>query len=331
MLEINNLKKYYQIREKNIFSRHTAYTKAVDDVSFSLNRGETIGLVGESGCGKTTLGRTILKLIEPTAGEVLFNGKNVFELNPAGLKDFHKKVQVIFQDPYSSLNPRMKVSSIVTEGLIIHTQIKHNEIKQKSHELLDNVGLSGELADRYPHEFSGGQRQRIGIARAISLQPEYIICDEPVSSLDVSVQAQIINLLIDLQEKFNLGYIFISHDLSVVKYISHKIAVMYLGQLVEFAESGELFDNPLHPYTKLLLSAVPERHNTNKIAAPDKPACNNRNTADARFARATTDNTTARGCAFYPRCPQAKEECAETSPGLADIGGGHKVSCMLIK
>ncbi|MFN3967143.1 MAG: ATP-binding cassette domain-containing protein, partial [Endomicrobiia bacterium] len=233
--------------------------KAVDDVSLYLRPGQTIGLVGESGCGKTTLARTIVGLYLPTAGEILFEGKSALNFSSLEKKFFAQKVQIIFQDPFSSLNPRMKIISILSEGLKIHKlALTKNQIYKRCAELLNLVGLSEEYLERYPHEFSGGQRQRIAIARALSVQPEYIICDEPVSSLDVSVQAQIINLLLDLQEKFNLGYLFISHDLSVVKYISQKIAVMYQGKIVEYSDSEKLFEKPEHPYTQLLLSSIPE-------------------------------------------------------------------------
>ncbi len=263
MLEIRNLKKYFFIEDPNplqrIFSKPKKIIKAVDGVSLSLCPGQTIGLVGESGSGKTTLGRTIIGLYTPTAGEILFKNKSIQDFLPAEKKLFTQKVQIIFQDPFSSLNPRMKIISILSEGIKIHhLASSKQQIYKKCAELLNLVGLSEEHLERYPHEFSGGQRQRIAIARALSVQPEYIICDEPVSSLDVSVQAQIINLLLDLQEKFNLGYLFISHDLSVVKYISHKIAVMYQGKIVEFSDSDKLFERPEHPYTQLLLSSIPE-------------------------------------------------------------------------
>jgi len=267
MLEVRDIKKYFFIEEPNplqkIFFKPKNIIKAVDGVSLSLSPGQTIGLVGESGSGKTTLARTIVGLYSPTAGDILFEGKSVLNFSPIERKIFHQKVQIIFQDPFSSLNPRMKIISILSEGLKIHHLAStKNQIYKKCAELLNLVGLSEEHLERYPHEFSGGQRQRLAIARALSVQPEYIICDEPVSSLDVSIQAQIINLLLDLQEKLNLGYLFISHDLSVVKYISHKIAVMFQGKIVEFSESEKLFEKPEHPYTKLLLSSIPEMKKT---------------------------------------------------------------------
>ena len=267
MLEVRDIKKYFFIEEPNplqkIFFKPKNIIKAVDGVSLSLSPGQTIGLVGESGSGKTTLARTTIGLYSPTAGDILFEGKSVLNFSPIERKIFHQKVQIIFQDPFSSLNPRMKIISILSEGLKIHHLAStKNQIYKKCAELLNLVGLSEEHLERYPHEFSGGQRQRLAIARALSVQPEYIICDEPVSSLDVSIQAQIINLLLDLQEKLNLGYLFISHDLSVVKYISHKIAVMFQGKIVEFSESEKLFEKPEHPYTKLLLSSIPEMKKT---------------------------------------------------------------------
>ena len=267
MLEVRDIKKYFFIEGPNplqkIFFKPKNIIKAVDGVSLSLSPGQTIGLVGESGSGKTTLARTIVGLYSPTAGDILFEGKSVLNFSPIERKIFHQKVQIIFQDPFSSLNPRMKIISILSEGLKIHHLAStKNQIYKKCAELLNLVGLSEEHLERYPHEFSGGQRQRLAIARALSVQPEYIICDEPVSSLDVSIQAQIINLLLDLQEKLNLGYLFISHDLSVVKYISHKIAVMFQGKIVEFSESEKLFEKPEHPYTKLLLSSIPEMKKT---------------------------------------------------------------------
>jgi len=272
MLEVRDIKKYFFIEGPNplqkIFFKPKNIIKAVDGVSLSLSPGQTIGLVGESGSGKTTLARTTIGLYSPTAGDILFEGKSVLNFSPIERKIFHQKVQIIFQDPFSSLNPRMKIISILSEGLKIHHLAStKNQIYKKCAELLNLVGLSEEHLERYPHEFSGGQRQRLAIARALSVQPEYIICDEPVSSLDVSIQAQIINLLLDLQEKLNLGYLFISHDLSVVKYISHKIAVMFQGKIVEFSESEKLFEKPEHPYTKLLLSSIPEMKKTEPEAS----------------------------------------------------------------
>ena len=256
LLEVNNLKKYYPVR-RGVISRVVANVKAVDGVSFQIRPGETLGLVGESGCGKTTAGRTILRLIEPTGGEAIFDGAPIFRLQGEELRKIRKQMQIIFQDPYGSLNPRMTVGSIVMEGMLAHGMYTRDERIERTQRILERVGLDPQHFYRYPHEFSGGQRQRIGIARALAVEPRFIVCDEPVSALDVSIQAQIINLLADLKEELGLSYLFIAHDLSVVQHISNRVAVMYLGRVMEQASSDELFSNPLHPYTKALLASVP--------------------------------------------------------------------------
>ena len=258
LLEVKNLKMYFPVGGGFLSRKPVGYVKAVDDVSFTVKRGETLGLVGESGCGKTTTGRCILQLYKPTAGQVIFDGQDLTELNSKRMRAIRREMQVIFQDPYSSLNPRMTAGNIIGEPLIVHGLVSgKQEYREKVSELLTNVGLNPYMADRFPHEFSGGQRQRIGVARALSVSPSFIVADEPVSALDVSIQAQIINLLEDLQEQFNLTYLFIAHDLSVVRHISDRVGVMYLGHLVEMADRNEIYRNPLHPYTKALLSAVP--------------------------------------------------------------------------
>ena len=258
LVEVNNLKMYFPITEGILIQTHAGSVKAVDGISFMIKKGETLGLVGESGCGKTTTGRCILQLENPTAGEIKFDGVELTSLDARQLRDVRRKIQVIFQDPYSSLNPRMKVGDIIGEPMYVHGLEPDKEKRRKRvRELLTTCGLRPEMDDRYPHEMSGGQRQRVGIARALALEPEFIICDEPVSALDVSIQAQVINLLEDLRDKFNLTYLFIAHDLSVVRHLCHRVAVMYLGKIVELAECDELYDNPMHPYTKALLSAVP--------------------------------------------------------------------------
>jgi len=316
ILEVKNLKKYFPVTA-GIFSRVVANVKAVDNVSFYLNEGETLGVVGESGCGKTTVGRAILRLIEPTEGEINFKGRDVMKLKGEDLRTFRKNMQIIFQDPYSSLNPRKTVMDIVGEALTVHGMAKGKEKEDIVAELLEKVGLSPKYINRYPHEFSGGQRQRIGIARAIALNPSFIVCDEPVSALDVSVQAQVINLLIDLREQLNLSYLFIAHGLSVVKHISNRIMVMYLGKMVETATSAELFKNPLHPYTKALLSAnpVPDPKQKSKriILQGDVPS----------------PLHPPPGCPFHPRCPQVLPKCSSEAPPLRDAGNAHVYVCHL--
>ena len=318
LLVVQNLKKHFPVK-KGVFSRVSAWVKAVDDISFHIGPGETLGLVGESGCGKTTAGRTILRLIEPTGGRVDFEGKDVASLTGQELRSVRKHMQIIFQDPYSSLNPRMTVGSIVAEGLVVHAigtrQTRLEIVKQT----LERVGLSPQYINRYPHEFSGGQRQRIGVARALALNPRFIVCDEPVSALDVSVQSQVVNLLVDLKLKFGIAYLFISHDLSVVKYISDRVAVMYLGEIVELSECDELYRRPLHPYTQALLSAVPvpdpARKRTRIILQGDVPSPLN----------------PPPGCRFHPRCPIAiKGVCEVQPPPLADYSG-HLVACHAVE
>src|SRR5574337_246075 len=316
ILEVRNLVKYFPITKGFIFQRQVGAVKAVDDVSFSIRPGETLGLVGESGCGKTTTGRVILRLMEPTSGSAFFEGRNIFKLSKEELRRMRRDMQIIFQDPYSSLNPRMTVGDIVGEPLEIHNLARGKEKVRRVQELLEVVGLSPHHTNRYPHEFSGGQRQRIGIARALAVNPKLIICDEPVSALDVSIQAQVLNLLEELQKEFGLTYLFIAHDLSVVKHISDRIAVMYLGKIVEIATADELFSNPQHPYTEALLSAVPIPHpgfRRERIILPgDVPSPVN----------------PPSGCRFHTRCLYARESCRINEQDLVDYwGSGHTVAC----
>ena len=314
LLEIRDLKKYFPVGE-GLFSRGKGAVKAVDGVNLSIEEGETLGLVGESGCGKSTLGRTILRLIEPTGGEINFLGKNLLSMSQRELRDARREMQIIFQDPYASLNPRMRVGDIVGEGLEIHKLAKGKAKRERVMELLHQVGLRVDHFDRYPHEFSGGQRQRIGIARALAVSPKFIVCDEPVSSLDVSIQAQIINLLQELQEKMHLTYLFISHDLRVVEHISHRVAIMYLGKVVEIAKSDTIYRDAKHPYTRALLSAVPIPDMTKKkervVLEGDVPSPVN----------------PPSGCTFHPRCAYREAVCSQTEPALEFSADGHGVSC----
>lgn len=319
LLEIKNLKKYFPVKA-GVFRRTVAHVKAVDDISFHINKGETLGLVGESGCGKSTAGRTILRLLEATEGEITFEGQNLLKLDKRELREMRKEMQIIFQDPYASLNPRMTVADIVGEPIDIHgLAANKKERNERVTEILDTVGLGTEYMKRYPHEFSGGQRQRIGVARALAVDPSLIIADEPVSALDVSIQAQVINLMQDLQKDFSLTYLFIAHDLSVVKHISDRVAVMYLGKLVEVADKQKLFDDPKHPYTQSLLSAIPVADPTYKsdriILEGDVPSPVN----------------PPSGCRFHPRCPYAMEICSEVEPEYKDYGEGHYAACHLLE
>jgi oligopeptide transport system ATP-binding protein len=317
LLRVQNLKMYFPITQGIILQRQVGWVRAVDDITFSVKRGETLGLVGESGCGKSTTGRAILQLYKPTAGSVDFLGKSLTQLNGGDLRKMRREMQMIFQDPYASLNPRMTVGSIIGEPLEIHGLARGREKSERVQELLRIVGLNPYFANRYPHEFSGGQRQRIGIARALAVQPSFIVCDEPISALDVSIQAQVINLLEDLQEQFNLTYLFIAHDLSVVRHISDRVAVMYVGKIVELAERDMLYERPLHPYTKALLSAVPipdpvvERKRQRIILTGDVPSPVNPPT----------------GCRFHPRCPFAQELCREKEPELLEVEPNHYAAC----
>jgi oligopeptide transport system ATP-binding protein len=320
LVHIRDLKMHFPITQGIIFQRRVGAVKAVDGVSFDIVKGETLGLVGESGCGKSTTGRAILQLYRPTAGDVLFDGENLTELKGEQLRRMRRRMQMIFQDPYASLNPRMTVGDIIGEPLVVHNILKGKARRERVQELLRVVGLNPYFVNRYPHEFSGGQRQRIGVARALAVNPDFIICDEPISALDVSIQAQIINLLEDLQAEFNLTYLFIAHDLSVVRHISDRIAVMYLGKIVELTDRAELYENPLHPYTQALLSAVPipdpivEEQRQRIILEGDVPS----------------PVHPPVGCNFSTRCPVVMDICKEQEPEFLDSGDGHWVACFRV-
>jgi oligopeptide transport system ATP-binding protein len=313
LIEVRNLKKYFQVGKN-------ATLKAVDDVSFDILKGETLGLVGESGCGKTTCGRTVMGLYEATEGNILFDGHDVSKLNKKEKKDFARRAQIIFQDPYASLNPRMTVGDIIGEGIDIHNIYRGQERTNRIYELLQLVGLNKEHASRFPHEFSGGQRQRIGIARALAIEPDFIVCDEPISALDVSIQAQVVNLLIKLQNELGLTYLFIAHDLSMVKHISDRVGVMYLGTMVELASSHDLYEKPLHPYTQALLSAIP---------VPDPEIERNKKRIPLEGEVPSPINPKP-GCRFAARCRYAKPICSEKSPEFKEVEPKHFVACHLL-
>jgi oligopeptide/dipeptide ABC transporter ATP-binding protein len=316
LLQVSHLKKYFPIK-RGILQRTVGHVKAVDDVSFTVRKGETLGIVGESGCGKSTTGRSILRLIEPTAGEVLYQGKDLTKLSRSAMRELRQKMQIVFQDPYSSLNPKYKIGSLLERPMKIHGLYSPAERRKRVVNLLERCGLDASAVNKYPHEFSGGQRQRIGIARALTLNPSLLVLDEPVSALDVSVQSQIINLLEDLQHEFGLTYLFIAHDLSVVRHISDRIAVMYLGQVVELTDSLELFDDPLHPYTQALLSAIPvpdpEIKRERILLSGDLPSPAN----------------PPKGCPFHTRCKDAMDVCKLRKPEWKEVKPGHHVACHL--
>lgn len=313
ILEVNDLTKHFKVGRKQI-------VHAVDGVSFKLERGKTLGLVGESGCGKSTCARTIIRMYDPTAGQIILNGTDITNMKQRELKPLRKNMQMIFQDPYASLNARMTVRDIIAEPLIAHGIVKKKEeANDLVYPILEKVGLTKEHANRYAHEFSGGQRQRVGIARALILQPELVICDEPISALDVSIQAQVINLLKDFQDEKGTSYLFIAHDLSMVRYVSDNVGVMYLGQLVEVSESDEIYKNPLHPYTKGLLSSVP-------VANPTLARQKEKSGVEGDIPSPINPPS---GCRFHTRCPYAKPECSQRIPELKDVGGGHMVACHL--
>lgn len=313
LIDVQNLKKYFQV------GKH-ATLKAVDDVSFKIFKGETLGLVGESGCGKTTCGRTVMGLYDATDGQILFHGEDISKYNKAQKKEFTRRAQIIFQDPYASLNPRMTVGDIVGEGIDIHGLYSGDERQKRIYELLQLVGLNKEHASRFPHEFSGGQRQRIGIARALAIEPDFIVCDEPISALDVSIQAQVVNLLIKLQQELGLTYLFIAHDLSMVKHISDRVGVMYLGTMVELASSEKLYANPMHPYTQALLSAIP---------IPDPEVSRNKKRIPLEGEVPSPINPKP-GCRFAPRCRFAKPICTQENPVLKEIEPGHFAACHIL-
>ncbi|HET9912956.1 MAG TPA: dipeptide ABC transporter ATP-binding protein [Anaerolineales bacterium] len=317
LLRVENLVKHFPIKQGIIIQKQIGAVHAVDGISFDVRRGETLGLVGESGCGKSTTGRTILQLFRPTSGSVHFDGVDLVNLKGEDLRKMRRKVQMIFQDPYASLNPRMTIGEIVGEPLVVHKVATQKEINERVANLLDLVGLNAAFSTRYPHEFSGGQRQRIGVARALALQPSFIVCDEPISALDVSIQAQVVNLLEDLQKQFNLTYLFIAHDLSMVRHISNRIAVMYLGVIVELTDRDELYLKPLHPYTQALLSAVP---------IPDPIADAKRERVILKGDVPSPVNPPS-GCRFRTRCPIAEAVCAESRPEFREIKPGHFVAC----
>jgi oligopeptide/dipeptide ABC transporter ATP-binding protein len=316
LVEVQSLKKYFPIR-KGVLAREVARVHAVDDVTLSVSEGETLGLVGESGCGKSTLGRCIVRLLDPTEGDVFFEGRSIAQLRPRALRPLRREMQMIFQDPYASLNPRKRVGTIISDPLRIHGIGDRGERKQKVEELLEKVGLSPEHYNRFPHEFSGGQRQRIGVARALALRPKLIVADEPVSALDVSIQAQMVNLLEELQDDFRLTYIFIAHDLGVVRHVSDRIAVMYLGKLVELSPAEELYTRPIMPYTEALLSAVP-------IPDPDLSEERERIVLEGDVPSPIEPPS---GCRFHPRCRYATDICSQVEPPLTDYGNGHLAAC----
>jgi oligopeptide/dipeptide ABC transporter ATP-binding protein len=318
LVQVKDLKMHFPVTEGALIPRTVGHVKAVDGVSFDIRRGETLGLVGESGCGKTTTGRCILQLEKATSGDILYDSINLGELDRIGMMPLRRRIQVIFQDPYSSLNPRMKIGDIISEPMHVHKIETDNQAREKRvSELLSVCGLNPKFADRYPHEMSGGQRQRVGIARALAVRPEFIICDEAVSALDVSIQAQVINLLEDLRDEFNLTYLFIAHDLSVVRHLCHRVAVMYLGKMVELAECDELYDNPIHPYTKALLSAVP---------IPDPTIEKGRSHEMVKGEIPSPINPPS-GCVFHPRCVSAVEGCSKEIPEFREVKPGHWVAC----
>lgn len=319
LIEIKNMKKYF-IKNKGFFSKKLEVVKAVDDVSFYIKKGETLGLVGESGCGKSTTGRTLIRLYEPTAGEIIYNGVDIAKFNKHELMPYRKKMQMIFQDPYASLNSRMTVSDIIGEPMDIHHLASGKDRQDNIYKLLETVGLGKDHASRYPHEFSGGQRQRIGIARALAVDPEFIICDEPISALDVSIQAQVVNMLDDLQQERGLTYLFIAHDLSMVKHISNRVGVMYLGSLVEVAKSSDLYKKPTHPYTQALLSSIP-------IPDPDITESAHRIVLEGDVPSPVNPPS---GCKFRTRCRYVMDICSQIDPVLRDIGGEHFVACHLL-
>lgn len=318
LIEVKNLKKYFPVKNSSLF-RKGQYLKAVDDVSFYINKGETLGLVGESGCGKSTTGRSIIRLFDITGGEILYRGDDIAKLEESALKPYRRKMQVIFQDPYASLNPTLTVKDLISEPLDVYHVGSKRQRQERVLELLEKVGMGKEHLDRYPHEFSGGQRQRIGIARALSINPEFILCDEPISALDVSIQAQVVNMLEDLQNEMGLTYLFIAHDLSMVRHISHRIGVMYLGKLIEIGASNDIYKHPLHPYTQALLSSVLEpdpqiaRENKIRVLEGDVPSPLN----------------PPSGCKFVTRCKYAMKQCHEVEPELIERESGHMVACHL--
>ena len=320
LLEVNNLKKYFPIRSGNIFQKNQMQVKAVDNVSFKLRKGETLGLVGESGCGKTTCGRTVLKIYDPTEGQIIYKGKDIAGLSKKEMIPYRKHMQMIFQDPYASLDPRMMVGDIISEGMLEYNKtMGKGEVKDKVCYLLDKVGLNREYINRYPHEFSGGQRQRIGIARALALDPEFIVCDEPISALDVSIQAQVINMLEELQEEMDLTYLFIAHDLCMVKHISTNIGVMYLGNMVEIGDADEVYNHPQHPYTQALLSAVP---------LPDPEVAKKRQRIVLE-GDVPSPIDVPKGCPFSGRCRYATERCKHEKPKFTALSKSHSVACFL--
>lgn len=320
LLRVDRLVKHFPILRGVILQKQVGAVHAVDSISFEINQGETFGLVGESGCGKSTTGRAILQLHRPTSGHVYFQGVDLVELKPAELRKMRRKMQMIFQDPYASLNPRMSVSEIISEALYIHNLAQGKQAQERVDELLEKVGLNPAYSNRFPHEFSGGQRQRIGVARALAVDPELVICDEPISALDVSIQAQVVNLLEDLQNELHLTYLFIAHDLSMVRHISQRVAVMYLGMIVELTSRDELYHHPLHPYTQALLSAVP---------IPDAIAEARRQRIILKGEVPSPVNPPA-GCRFHPRCPLAQLLCSQAAPEFREVGPGHFVACHLV-